>query len=375
MNEKDATAPSSAVAVPQANEPLRLAIHDGPGLVDLEIEAEPTGRVDDLARLVVNEGRLATQDAGGAPIRYVLASEREKRFLDPERTLADEGLRSGDRLEIVTRMVGGRGETPARDGGDPVGVAKQARMFTGRALSATAMLLAAVFWVDEVARTYARIQGGTKMSAKMRGRIATLLLSVVAVMVMTVGTTAPADAATAGRCPIAKWNTLAGLDGGCTCHVATRIGVPIPWSGDAGAWWHNAKGIWPEDENRPKVGAIAAFSYGHVSYVEALTLMSRTQTSPGTERVITSYRASWSWRRFRWETVPVYQTLATTQVTETYTVIASNRDYYRPQRGVYTTSWTAVRTYTLRNGAMVGERWSTPKSRGASGLLGYIYKP
>jgi len=70
MNEKDATAPSTAVAVPQANEPLRL--------------------------------------------------------------------------EIVTRMVGGHGETLARDGGDPVGVAKQPRMFTGRALPAIVVLLAAV---------------------------------------------------------------------------------------------------------------------------------------------------------------------------------------------------------------------------------------
>lgn len=94
--------------------PLSLTVRDEQGAVDLTVEADPAGSVADLCALAVREGGLATQDAGGRPVRYVLALKREGRFLEPGRSLREEGLRTGDVLELVTKMVGGRDSAAAR---------------------------------------------------------------------------------------------------------------------------------------------------------------------------------------------------------------------------------------------------------------------
>lgn len=179
-------------------------------------------------------------------------------------------------------------------------------------------------------------------------------------------------------CSIAKWNYKDAqarmVSGGCTCHVAERVGRDIPWSGNAGQWWANA--TWQKNEQEPRASSIAAFSYGHVAFVEGVSLDKR-DVATKTEQILSGYRDEWRWNRWRFEKVrvPVYTTVTTGQVTETYTVRASNRDAYRAEAGVYNTSWKATKTYTERNGQRSNERWNTPRTEGASGLQGYIYRP
>jgi len=60
--------------------------------------------------------------------------------------------------------------------------------------------------------------------------------------------------------------------GQCTYYVAGR--VDVSWSGNADAWWENARGLRPEGDV-PVAGAIAVFDYwplGHVALVTQVNL-------------------------------------------------------------------------------------------------------
>lgn len=163
-----------------------------------------------------------------------------------------------------------------------------------------------------------------------------------------------------GRCPISKWNTPVEqadgtyklVSGGCTCHVAEKVRQPIPWWGDAEHWYRNA--TWKKHPTEPRAGAIAAFSSGHVAYVESVTLLK-------VEAIALTPNAR--------------------AMFETYQVSVSQRDFYADELGVFRSTWQARKMYLLVNGQAGTPAWQTvPVS--ATGLRanlarlqGYIYPP
>lgn len=95
----------------------------------------------------------------------------------------------------------------------------------------------------------------------------------VAFTLAVVGTGAMPIANAASECD--SYRLPAGWEvGQCVWYVRTRVGIVIPWSGDAGTWVdkalkHQTSG-WRVGED-PVAGAIAVFdvgSYGHVAYIE-----------------------------------------------------------------------------------------------------------
>lgn len=210
------------------------------------------------------------------------------------------------------------------------------------------------------------------MTVSIRGGLVAILVG----FILALAPATAADARTStSRCPIAQWNTAAGVSGGCTCHVAQRIGVPIPWSGNAGEWW--AKATWPKSSDEPRVGSIAAFAYGHVSYIERVALVTTARSAPINVQVITGYRKElrWSGPLPYWISVPVYRSTSVVRVTETHDVAASNRSYYNEERGVFETRWSAQRAYSVMDGGTSNVRWTTSRTGSGAGLQGYIYRP
>jgi hypothetical protein len=191
-------------------------------------------------------------------------------------------------------------------------------------------------------------------------------------------------------CSIPNWN-YNGISGGCTCYVAERVksatGKSIPWGGDASAWWANASGKWTRSADEPRVGAIAAFSYGHVAYVDSVNKISTSQPVMVRTQPYTTYLA-----------FPFIKRVATAtlySVTETYTVKVSQKDYNRILKNDNTirySEWKATKTryywekdtrYPLFYWSITlvpqppAPIWKTPRGTtsksGSNGLQGYIY--
>lgn len=258
-----------------------------------------------------------------------------------------------------------------------------------RAVPASMVTMGALMGATDYRR---RVGDRTRPLARMV--LATCLVVVLASLFVAV----PADARTPVRgetCRIAKWNAN-GVSGGCTCWVASNIGVDIPWSGNAGQWWANAAGYssWTRSSDEPRVNSIAAWNFGHVGLVSSVakTGESRTtirteqaQVGSRTETYISGYRDEWRIQNkksvkvrvavYSKRVVPIYATIKTEQVTESYRVTSTNMDYYYYEKGVFMESWTATRTYTVRNGASQNDaRWSTPRSgysSASNGMPGY----
>jgi len=75
---------------------------------------------------------------------------------------------------------------------------------------------------------------------------------------------------TAGA-PVGTYTTLRFPYGYCTYYVATRR--PIPWLGDAWAWYGNAQAMGYPTGSKPRVGAVMVTwesPIGHVAYVESV---------------------------------------------------------------------------------------------------------
>lgn len=201
---------------------------------------------------------------------------------------------------------------------------------------------------------------------------------------MPVGSVFAASLQALPTCSIPKWQVKyngVNVSGGCTCHVAERVksatGKDIPWKGNAGAWWDNS--TWTKNTDEPRKGAIAAFSYGHVAYVESVVYKNKnTPTEIQTmnyTRDFVKYRAT------------LYK------VTETYTVLLSHKDYSRIIQGDnsvrFTTFESKVEKFYWqsenlkkldwvrnRNFPLPGiskDKWTTSRTGNAKSLQGFIY--
>jgi len=193
-------------------------------------------------------------------------------------------------------------------------------------------------------------------------------------------------------CSISNWN-YNGISGGCTCYVAERVlaatGKAIPWGGNASAWWANSSGRWNRNTDEPRKGAIAAFSYGHVSYVDSVVLKNSQTAKIKTQPYVTysvPFPVIAPWIKFT-----VTATATQYEVTETYTVNAKQRDYSRIVKNdntVRDSNWQATKKsyYWSRDPrypfhywsttlvpALPADKWTTLRTGGANGLQGYIY--
>jgi hypothetical protein len=157
--------------------------------------------------------------------------------------------------------------------------------------------------------------------------------------------------------------------------VKSATGKNIPWNGNAGAWWNNS--TWAKSKDEPRKGAIAGFSYGHVAYVESVTL--KNQSSPVKIRS-TEYTLNY-----------VKYSATLYKVTTAYTVRLSHKGFSRILRGdnsVWYTSfesklekyyWVSVNlrkldTVRYRNlPDKPGDKWTTPRVENAAGLQGFIF--
>ena len=193
-------------------------------------------------------------------------------------------------------------------------------------------------------------------------------------------------------CSISNWN-YNGISGGCTCYVAERVlaatGKAIPWGGNASAWWANSSGRWNRNTDEPRKGAIAVFSYGHVSYVDSVVLKNSQTAKIKTQPYVTysvPFPVIAPWIKFT-----VTATATQYEVTETYTVNAKQRDYSRIVKNdntVRDSNWQATKKsyYWSRDPrypfhywsttlvpALPADKWTTLRTGGANGLQGYIY--
>lgn len=194
------------------------------------------------------------------------------------------------------------------------------------------------------------------------------------------------------QCSISKWNP-GGISGGCTCYVAERVkaaGRDIPWGGNAGSWWANSNGKWVRKTDEPRPGAIAAFSYGHVSYVDSVKSQSKSQPAKVKTQTYFTYYQPFPVIAPRIQ-FKVAAVATQYQITETYKVNASQRDYTRilkNDNSIRYSSWEAKKIsyywskdprYPLAYWSLSlvpplpQDKWSTPRAGGANGLQGYIY--
>ncbi len=212
----------------------------------------------------------------------------------------------------------------------------------------------------------------------------TIVIIAIALLLSTIpsGAVLAASKQTLPVCSITKWQVLyngAWVSGGCTCHVAERVkavtGKNIPWNGNAGAWWGNS--TWAKSTNEPRKGAIAGFGYGHVAYVESVTL--KNQSSP-VKIKSADYTSNY-----------VKYSATLYKVTETYTVRLSHKGFSRIIKGdnsVWYTSfesrlekyyWVSVNlgkldTVRYRNlPDKPADKWTTDRVGNAAGLQGFIF--
>jgi hypothetical protein len=209
-------------------------------------------------------------------------------------------------------------------------------------------------------------------------KLASLVVALTFAMALLPGT----SAAAATACSVSKWNVNIGtsrnpiwVSGGCTCYVAEKIGKNIPWRGDAGDWYRNS--TWSKNTDEPRANAIAAFT-GHVAWIDSVRLINSKDTNVRQQTVQTGTLDYLTWKTwyFVWVTEPVYLTITTKTVVETYEVNVSQRDYLRSLAGnnsIRYTNWTATRTYEVRNGSAGPATWNTPRQGNAGRLQGYIY--